>query len=690
MRARGALLGAGNIALRSHAPLWASDEALRDAVEIVAIADLAGSNREAMRSIFPAARFYEDAEELLARETLDFCDICTPPNTHRELIVRAATLHVHAICEKPLAPTVADAEGIAAAVRDAGIAFRPCHQYHYSPTWQAVRRMLPRLGHLHFVEYEVMRTAANPGNPHWSPEWRTQRAFSGGGILTDHGAHILYQLHSVLGPPRSVQAKTGSLLHRAYDVEDTALVTLDYGDRLAHLSLSWAARHREIRFHFVGEKGELTGDDRRIVVDADRREEIDLADGLSKDSWHTAWYAPLFREFEGDLHAARRDTGPLDEAVHVTRMIELAYASARLGRTLPADAPLDPALTAPADDVTALSVATEPDVVTRASRNPHGPALRIAAIGVVLAFGAVSLMRLEWRELWRALKTADPQWLALAAGLNLVVVAFSAMRWLALLRPLSPGTRLRDALAALAVGLAVSTVVPARGGELARIRWLHRRTGLSQAAILGSIGLDQVLNIAGLIACIALLPLLGGLPPWIRPAATLTLGLFALGVVALLVFHSFRRKHDGREQPNGGGVLDRVRLGLAAMGSPGAIARSLMVSFTAWGLEVLVTRMSMRAVGISLPFSASVVVLVAVNLMLAFPISPPGNVGTLEIGATLALLSYGIGKERALAFALCYHALQIIPIGAIGLALVGGAQRLLVRGRGGGIVSAEK
>mgnify|MGYP003693870495 CR=1 FL=1 len=157
-------------------------------------------------------------------------------------------------------------------------------------------------------------------------------------------------------------------------------------------------------------------------------------------------------------------------------------------------------------------------MVTRASRNPHGPALRIAAIGVVLAFGAVSLMRLEWRELWRALKTADPQWLALAAGLNLVVVAFSAMRWLALLRPLSPGTRLRDALAALAVGLAVSTVVPARGGELAP----HPLAAPSHRPLAGRdpearSGLDQVLNIAGLIACIALLPLLGGLPPWISP-----------------------------------------------------------------------------------------------------------------------------------------------------------------------------
>jgi len=59
-------------------------------------------------------------------------------------------------------------------------------------------------------------------------------------------------------------------------------------------------------------------------------------------------------------------------------------------------------------------------------------------------------------------------------------------------------------------------------------------------------------------------------------------------------------------------------------------------------------------------------VLVAVNLALAVPFAPPGNLGTLELGATLALVEFGVPKERALAFALCYHFLQVIPVGIIG------------------------
>ena len=117
MRLRGALLGAGNIALRGHAPQLA--EALRGEIEIVALADLSPSNLDAARVFFPAAKAYADAEELLDREQLDFCDICTPPSTHRPLIEQAAGRGIHVLSEKPLAPGIVDAERISEAVRAA-------------------------------------------------------------------------------------------------------------------------------------------------------------------------------------------------------------------------------------------------------------------------------------------------------------------------------------------------------------------------------------------------------------------------------------------------------------------------------------------------------------------------------------------------------------------------------------------
>ncbi|HEV7498912.1 MAG TPA: Gfo/Idh/MocA family oxidoreductase, partial [Vicinamibacteria bacterium] len=153
MKLRGALLGAGNIALRGHGPQWAGDPHLREEVEIVAIADLSRANLEAAGAVFPDATRYADAEELLDRETLDFTDICTPPDSHRALIENAARRGIHVLCEKPLALSLPDAESIAGAVRAASIVFQPCHQYHDSPDWRGVRALLPRIGHIHYADY---------------------------------------------------------------------------------------------------------------------------------------------------------------------------------------------------------------------------------------------------------------------------------------------------------------------------------------------------------------------------------------------------------------------------------------------------------------------------------------------------------------------------------------------------------
>jgi uncharacterized protein (TIRG00374 family) len=298
-----------------------------------------------------------------------------------------------------------------------------------------------------------------------------------------------------------------------------------------------------------------------------------------------------------------------------------------------------------------------------------GPLLRAAVLLAVLVIALVALRRMRWEDLGRAIAASDLRWLAAAAALNLGVVAIAAARWLALLKPLSPLSRWRDAFAATAAGFAVSSVVPARGGEVVRMEFMHRRSGLSKARIAGTIGLDQLMNSAGFIAGLALLPWLGGIPGWMRPGGIVALALFAAAVTALVVIGPLSRGAQGAnaESVKSGwrAILGRLREGLAAARSPRAITASLLLSLAAWALEVIVMRLALRAVGISLPLPASVVVLMAVNIFIAIP-AAPANVGTFEVGAMLGLLGFGVGREKALAFALLYHALQSVPVGILG------------------------
>ncbi len=376
----------------------------------------------------------------------------------------------------------------------------------------------------------------------------------------------------------------------------------------------------------------------------------------------------------------------------MTRLIARAYQSSEEGRALaliPAAAespdPRTEVASAPvreAGPVLSLRLGADPVAEVRdsaplgaaAGRRRRTLALRAAAVAALVASMAWAFHDVHPAAVWSSMSAAEPGWLTLAAGVNLLVLLFQSARWLALIRPLAPRATLGHAFKSTAVGYAISSVVPARMGELARVEWLGRYTGLSRLAVLGSALLDQLVNAAGLLVGVALLPLFVSVPLWMRQGGWFALALFIVGSALVVALR------QGASAPYGAwperlsrlplrmvsSALLRVRSGLLACGEPRALSYSLAASLVAWGFEINVAALSLRAAGLHLPIVASIVVLIAVNLALAVPFAPPGNLGTLELGATLALLEFGVPKERALAFALCYHFLQVIPIGIIG------------------------
>src|SRR5262249_262705 len=95
---RGAIIGLGNVGRELHVP----GGARRRGVEIVAANEADRARRLLAAASLPRARWYESAEELLAREPLDFIDICTPPSSHGPLVCQALERGLHVFCEKPL------------------------------------------------------------------------------------------------------------------------------------------------------------------------------------------------------------------------------------------------------------------------------------------------------------------------------------------------------------------------------------------------------------------------------------------------------------------------------------------------------------------------------------------------------------------------------------------------------------
>jgi predicted dehydrogenase len=195
------LIGCGWIVERCHAPSM-----LRvDDVEVVAVADPAPGRAELVGSLFglPAADCLTDYRELLARDDIDAVSVGTPPATHREIIEAAAAAGKHAICEKPLATTLADADAAIAAAASAGTMLAMYHNYLYYHGPRVAKELVDAgaIGTVIATEIRGMGLRPWVGNDAYRPGWRFTVDQGGGGALMDAGVHALYLTELLHGAP---------------------------------------------------------------------------------------------------------------------------------------------------------------------------------------------------------------------------------------------------------------------------------------------------------------------------------------------------------------------------------------------------------------------------------------------------------------------------------------------------------
>lgn len=192
-------------------------------VECVAIYNRTLAKAEALARKFNVPKTYADAEELLHREKPDFVDIITDVESHSRFVLLAAKHKVPAICQKPLAPNLAEAERMVAACREAGVPLL----VHENWRWQRPIRAAHNL----LAEKSIgtpfrARIGMISGFPVFAnqPFLKDLPQF----ILTDLGTHILDVARCLFGEASSVYCQ----IHRVHpDIkgEDVATVMMKMG-----------------------------------------------------------------------------------------------------------------------------------------------------------------------------------------------------------------------------------------------------------------------------------------------------------------------------------------------------------------------------------------------------------------------------------------------------------------------------
>lgn len=149
---------------RSHARGY---EASPD-VDIVACSDPVEAARNAFAEQFNVPNTYENYQEMLANESLDFVSVCTWIALHKDMVIAAANSGIKAIhCEKPMAPTWGDAKALYQACVDNDVVITFCHQRRFGAQFIKAKRLANEgaIGELRRLE------AACPNLLDWGTHW---------------------------------------------------------------------------------------------------------------------------------------------------------------------------------------------------------------------------------------------------------------------------------------------------------------------------------------------------------------------------------------------------------------------------------------------------------------------------------------------------------------------------------------
>ncbi len=205
-----AVIGAG-MAGRSHAHAYrVAQTVFGEGAPPVRLAAIADVNEEFARG--QAARYgferHETSWEAIAEaDDIDAVSVVVANHLHRPVSEALLASGKHVLCEKPLAPSVADAEAMVAAAERAGTVAACGFSYRRSPAISAIGEQIAAgtLGEL--LQFNARYWCDYGADPQAPTSWRYTGA-PGSGALADLGSHLIDLAEQLCGPIATIQGAT--------------------------------------------------------------------------------------------------------------------------------------------------------------------------------------------------------------------------------------------------------------------------------------------------------------------------------------------------------------------------------------------------------------------------------------------------------------------------------------------------
>jgi predicted dehydrogenase len=261
--------------------------------KVVAIAEQNANRRQVAQTAYPHIKVVEDAKALFADPDVDAVAIATPIFTHYELAKLALESGKHVLVEKPLTPSVAQAEELAALADKQKRTLMCDHTFVYTGAVRKIRDLVVtgELGRI--LYFDSVRINLGLFQPDFNVIW-------------DLAPHDLTIMDYVISQTLGLEARWVSAIGASHygRHENLAYVTVGFDNELlASVHVNWVAPVKTRRTIVAGDKKMVVWDDTSPV------EPVKIYDS-SVDVQHMdteSAYALNVQSRSGDVHSPKLD-----------------------------------------------------------------------------------------------------------------------------------------------------------------------------------------------------------------------------------------------------------------------------------------------------------------------------------------------------------------------------------------------
>jgi predicted dehydrogenase len=311
-------------------------------VNCIAICNRTIAKADAIAREFCIPAVYSDADAMLDNVRPDFIDVVTDVDTHRRYVEAAARRGIPVVCQKPLAPTLADAEAMTAACKFAGVPLLVNENWRWQVPIRQVKAALDSgaIGRPFRARIDMISGFPVFAN---QPFLRTLEQF----ILTDLGSHILDVARFLFGDADKLYCQTARV-HTDILGEDVATVMLRMQSGATVLvEMGYAENHLE-RDRFPETFLFIEGERGSIELAPDFWLRVTTSEGTHarrcpppRYPWADPAYdvvhssiVPCQRNLADALHGRVAAETSAEDNLRTVRLVFAAYESARTGETV--------------------------------------------------------------------------------------------------------------------------------------------------------------------------------------------------------------------------------------------------------------------------------------------------------------------------------------------------------------------